>query len=86
MRKYLDFSQPIALFQVGTMHHYDSERSPQSIMAAYIDALPSGSYVALTHFFDPETPGELSELARKLEHVFVHSPMGAECFAVGRKP
>lgn len=80
VRKYLDFSQPIALFQIGTMHHYDSERSPQSIMAAYIDALPSGSYVALTHFFDPETPGELSELARKLEHVFVHSPMGSGVF------
>jgi hypothetical protein len=78
--RHLDFSQPIALFQLGTLHHYDGERSPQSIMAAYIDALPSGSYVALSHFFDPETPSELSELARKMEHVFRHSPMGCGTF------
>jgi hypothetical protein len=80
VRKYLDFSEPIALFQLGTLHHYDGERSPQSIMAEYIDALPSGSYVAISHFFDPETPSELSELARKMEQVFLHSPMGTGVF------
>ncbi|MGB6165070.1 MAG: SAM-dependent methyltransferase [Pseudonocardiaceae bacterium] len=80
VRKHLDFSQPIALFQIGTLHHYDGERSPQSIMAEYIDALPSGSYVAITHFFDPETIPELSELARKVERAFLHSPMGTGLF------
>ncbi|MGH3865460.1 MAG: SAM-dependent methyltransferase [Pseudonocardiaceae bacterium] len=80
VRKYLDFSQPIALFQIGTLHHYDGERSPQSIMTEYIDALPSGSYVALSHFFDPETTPELVELARKMEQVFLHSPMGSGLF------
>jgi hypothetical protein len=80
VRKYLDFSEPIALFQLGTLHHYDGERSPQSIMAEYIDALPSGSYVAISHFFDPETTPELSQLARKMEQVFLHSPMGSGKF------
>jgi SAM-dependent methyltransferase len=80
VRKYLDFSEPIALFHLGTLHHYEGERSPQSIMAEYIDALPSGSYVAISHFFDPETTPELSELARKMEHVFLHSPMGSGVF------
>lgn len=80
VRKYLDFSEPIALFQLGTLHHYDGERSPQSIMAEYIDALPSGSYVALSHFFDPETTGELNVLARKMEQVFLHSAMGSGVF------
>lgn len=80
VRRHLDFSQPIALFQIGTLHHYNGERSLRSIMAAYIDALPSGSYVALTHFFDPETPSELSELARKMEYLFMHSPMGSGRF------
>ena len=77
--KYLDFSEPIALFQLSTLHHYDGQRSSQSIMAEYIDALPSGSYVAISHFFDPETP-ELSNFARKLEQVFLHSPMGSGWF------
>lgn len=80
VRRYLDFSEPIALFQLGTLHHYDGLRSPQSIMAEYIDALPSGSYVAISHFFDPETTPELSELARKMEHIFLHSPMGSGWF------
>jgi SAM-dependent methyltransferase len=80
VRKYLDFSEPIALFQIGTLHHHDGERSPQSIMDEYIDALPSGSYVALSHFCDPETTPELSELARKMEEVFRRSPMGTGMF------
>jgi S-adenosyl methyltransferase len=77
VRTYLDFSEPIALFQLGTLHHYDGEPSPQSIMAEYIEALPSGSYVAISHFCDPETTSELSQLARKMEQVFLHSPLGS---------
>ncbi|MGH3827304.1 MAG: SAM-dependent methyltransferase [Pseudonocardiaceae bacterium] len=80
VRKHLDFSEPIALFQLGTLHHYDGERSPQSIMAEYINALPSGSYVAISHFFDPETTTELNDLARKMEQVFLHSAMGSGVF------
>ncbi|MGB7797410.1 MAG: SAM-dependent methyltransferase [Pseudonocardiaceae bacterium] len=80
VRRQLDFSAPIALFQLGTLHHYDGERSPQSIMAEYIDALPSGSYVAISHFCDPETTNELRTLARKMEQVFLHSPMGSGRF------
>jgi hypothetical protein len=80
VRKYLDFSEPIALLLIGTLHHYDGARSPQSIMTEYIDALPSGSYVAISHFFDPETIPELSVLARKVEQAFLHSPMGSGVF------
>ncbi len=78
VRKHLDFSEPIALFQLGTLHHYDGERSPADIMQEYVDALPSGSYVALSHFFDPEN--EDSELARGMEEIFVHSPLGTGRF------
>ncbi len=73
VRKYLDFSEPIALFQMGTLLHYDGGRSLQNIMEEFIDALPSGSYVASSHFFDPETPAELSELAKKIEQAFVRT-------------
>jgi SAM-dependent methyltransferase len=78
--RYLDFSKPIALFQLSTLHHYDAQRSPQSIMAEYINVLPSGSYVAISHFCDPGTTPELSELARRLEQVFLRSPMGSGVF------
>ncbi|PRY31630.1 SAM-dependent methyltransferase [Umezawaea tangerina] len=79
VRKHIDFTKPVALFQMGTLHHYNGERSPADIMKTYVDALPSGSYVGISHFYDPETP-EHSELARRMEDTFLHSPMGTGLF------
>ncbi|ATL71703.1 SAM-dependent methyltransferase [Nocardia terpenica] len=73
VREELDFSRPLALFHIGTLHHYLGEDAP-ALMQTYIDALPSGSFVAIAHFYDPEVPG-LSDLAVKMEDKFVHSPM-----------
>lgn len=79
VRKYIDFSQPIALYHCGTMHHYSGDRPGGDIMQEYVDALPEGSYVAVSHFFDPET-AEGTPLARKLEEIFLHSPLGSGWF------
>jgi hypothetical protein len=79
VRKYIDFTEPIAFLQLGTFHHYDGPRErPAEMMRQYIDALPSGSFVALSHFMDPEN--EYSPVARKMEDVFLHSPMGSGTF------
>lgn len=78
VRKYLDFTKPIGLLQVGTLHHYTADNGDE-LMKEYIDALPSGSFVAISHFLDPETP-EHSQLARRMEDVFIHSPMGSGKF------
>lgn len=79
IRKYIDFEEPLAFFQFGTMHHFLGDRHrPAEIMRQYIEALPSGSYVGITHFFDPED--EYTALARKMEEVFQHSPMGSGTF------
>jgi len=79
IRRFLDFDEPIVFIQNGTLHHYDDpSRSPQSIMEEFVAALPSGSYVVVAHFLDPEDDD--SELARRMEHVFMHSPMGSGRF------
>lgn len=78
VRANLDFSRPMVLLQVGTMHHVEGDHAAD-IMREYVDALPSGSYVVFSHFFDPETP-ELSPIARKIEHILVNGPMGAGRF------
>ena len=79
IRKYIDFAEPIAFLQLGTLHHYAGPRDrPAEIMKQYIDALPSGSFVAISHFLDPED--EYTEVARKMEDVFLHSPMGSGTF------
>jgi hypothetical protein len=60
------------------LHHYTADNVDE-LMAEYIDALPSGSFVAISHFYDPETP-EHSALAKRIEGLFLHSPMGSGKF------
>ena len=79
VRQHIDFSQPLAFLQLGTLHHYNGPHErPAEIMKEYVDALPSGSFVAISHFFDPED--EDSATARKMEDFFLHSPMGSGTF------
>jgi len=74
VRQHLDWTQPIALIQNGTLHHYLGDDAPE-LMKTYIDGLPAGSYSVVSHFLDPETP-EHSEIARKMEEQFLHSSLG----------
>lgn len=76
--EFLDWSQPIALIQNGTLHHYPGDDTAE-MMKAYVAALPSGSYTVVSHFLDPQTP-QHSEIARKMEDKFTHSPMGSGVF------
>lgn len=80
IRSFLGFDQPLALLQVGTLHHYTADNGAE-LMHEYIEALPSGSFVVIAHFFNLETR-DLTELAQKMEElfVFVHSPMGSGRF------
>jgi SAM-dependent methyltransferase len=75
---FLDFDQPIAVIQNGTIHHYLGDDAPQ-LMQKYVDAVVPGSYTVIAHFLDPQTP-EHSEIARKMEEKFTHSPMGSGVF------
>lgn len=79
IRQHIDFSEPLAFLQLGTLHHYNGPRErPAELMREYVEALPSGSFVAISHFLDPEN--EHSAVARKMEDVFLHSPMGSGTF------
>ncbi|MEU0536042.1 SAM-dependent methyltransferase [Amycolatopsis tolypomycina] len=75
---HVDFTEPVALLQVGTMHHCEGD-GVFDIMREYIDALPSGSYVVLSHFFDPEVP-EQTAIAKRIEQILVSGPLGAGRF------
>ena len=75
---FLDFDRPIGLLQVGTLHHYLPDDAGK-VMASYVEALAPGSFVVIGHFFDPQTEPH-SDLARKMEEEFIHSPMGSGRF------
>jgi SAM-dependent methyltransferase len=49
VKRVLDFSRPVALLLVATLHFIPDEDDPSGIMAELRDALAPGSYLALTH-------------------------------------
>lgn len=70
--------RPIGLLVVGLLHHLDDDLDPAAVMESYIDLLPEGSYVAISHFWDPgEEDLSLHELARALEERFVRRGLGS---------
>jgi hypothetical protein len=77
--RYLDLSRPLALMQCATIHHVEDHERPKQIMADYIDALPSGSYVAMTHFYDPADGGQLTKMARALEQNLINTVGSGRC-------
>lgn len=72
----LDFSQPMVLIQCATLHHVDDDADPAAFMRRYVDALPSGSYLAISHWWDPcEELPEGHRMARELEQRWRESSM-----------
>jgi hypothetical protein len=49
LRELIDFAQPIALLLVAILHFVPDEGEPGRIIATIRDALPPGSYLALSH-------------------------------------
>jgi hypothetical protein len=79
--EFLDFDRPIALIQCSTIHHVSDADGPHDIMKRYRELLPAGSYLALTHFFDPEDDDTGTALARYIEEVFTKdNSMGSGYF------
>lgn len=76
--RHIDFTKPIGLLQVGTLHHLLGDEGP-AVMAEYIDALPKGSHVVFSHFYDPGVP-ELTEVAKGIEEFMHNSPLGVGSF------
>jgi hypothetical protein len=48
-RDVLDFSQPVALTMLATLHLVQDEDNPAQILATFLDALAPGSYFVATH-------------------------------------
>jgi SAM-dependent methyltransferase len=45
----LDFSRPAAVMLMAILQHIDDEHDPYAVVAALLDALPPGSYLAISH-------------------------------------
>jgi O-methyltransferase involved in polyketide biosynthesis len=45
----LDFSQPVAVIMLGLLHFIPDADDPYGLTRRYMDAVPSGSYLAISH-------------------------------------
>ncbi|TCP56890.1 S-adenosyl methyltransferase [Tamaricihabitans halophyticus] len=46
----IDFGQPVAVVLLGILHHLHDDEEPARIVREYLAAVPSGSYLMLSHF------------------------------------
>ena len=57
VRTVLDFEKPIAVLMVAVLHFIKDDEDPAGIVKAFLDAVPAGSRLAVTHItndFEPE--------------------------------
>jgi O-methyltransferase involved in polyketide biosynthesis len=45
----LDFSEPVAVIMLGLLHFIPDADDPYGLIRRYLDAVPSGSYLAISH-------------------------------------
>ena len=62
----LDFSQPVAVLLVAVLHFVSDEEDPVGLVSRLVDAVPSGSYIALSHGTPPPDRGREAEEVRRL--------------------
>jgi hypothetical protein len=76
VRKLIDFDQPIALLLVAILHFIPDDQDPFGIVARFQDALPTGSYLAISHGTRdiPVRPDmsaeEMAEMGARVERLY----------------
>ncbi|MGW7518199.1 SAM-dependent methyltransferase [Streptomyces sp. NPDC054796] len=63
LRETLDLGRPVALSLMALLHLISDERGAYEIVRTLVDALPSGSYVMLTHATDDLDPELMARVA-----------------------
>lgn len=56
----IDFTKPVGLVQVAIWHFIPDRDKPLDLLGKYLDAVPSGSYIAISHFTgDSQDPAKV---------------------------
>jgi S-adenosyl methyltransferase len=61
--KHLDFTEPMAVFHMGTVLHMPPEHDTAGMIETYVQAMPSGSYLVFGALLDPGPEHELTDFA-----------------------
>jgi S-adenosyl methyltransferase len=65
-RQILDFNRPVALMLIAILHMIPDADDPHRIVAGLVDALPEGSYLALSHPASDVRAAAVAEMTRRL--------------------
>lgn len=66
LREHVDFTQPVALLLVAVLHFIQDTQQAYEIVRTLYDALPSGSYVVISHGLRDESTKERQEQGRAI--------------------
>jgi S-adenosyl methyltransferase len=70
----LDFSQPVGLLLLGILHNVGDEYDPRGIVRRLVQAIPPGSYLAISHLTADIYP-ELAGFAEALNERQLDAPL-----------
>jgi S-adenosyl methyltransferase len=76
VRELIDFDQPVALLCMAILHFIPDDQNPFGIVARFRDALPAGSYLAISHGTRdvPVRPdmseAEMAEMGARVERLY----------------
>jgi DNA polymerase III psi subunit len=62
----LDFSRPVAIMLMAILQHLSDENDPYAVVGQLVAAVPSGSYLALSHPARDIRAAEMAEMAKRL--------------------
>ena len=66
----LDLTRPVAIMLLAILHYVPDLAEAQRIVARLIDAVPSGSYLTISHAASDISPAEMAEMIRRMnEHL-----------------
>lgn len=76
--RFVELDRPLGLLLVGILHHVLDR--PYEVMQGYVAALPPGSYVAVSHFYNPRDDSLVAKLAGQAEKVLLSGDLGSGRF------
>ena len=88
LQRLIDFGQPVALCLTAVMHFVPDSADPWALLARFMDVIPSGSYLSLSHLTDDYKPPLAAEgfravFDRAADHMYYRSRAKVERFFDG---
>jgi S-adenosyl methyltransferase len=65
----LDFSRPVAIMLIAVLHAIGDDDDPYQIVAKLLDAVPPGSYLALSHVASDIDPDQIADATARLNQL-----------------